>query len=844
MSQWIITSSVLIVAVMALRYLVRGKISLRLQYGLWALVLVRLLVPFSIGESPVSVMNLAQKVTTARETAPVQEIPQIEYRPDSGTVDYYGTYEPTEKTPTTITKDVPQKNVASTLIPPQLGEILTWVWWAGMVVSGTAFLVSNGQFGRKLRRNRTLFDVAESSLPVYIGVDAETSCLYGVFSPAIYLTGEVLEDEQTIQHVVAHEATHFRHGDNIWSFLRCICLCIHWYNPLVWLAAALSRQDGELACDEGTLQKIGENQRIPYGETLIGLTCTPIKARDFFCTATTMSGGKRSLKERITLIARKPKMAAYTLVAVILIGAVAVGCTFTGAEKVTIGAPIFDNDSGVTAMTLTTSGGSEILVGEEYLAEMAQWVQGFTYGEKGEGPAASQISVAVTFEDGSTHTSGIERTTAGDTAHLVERSEYPTCWSALWNGVDVGAHIGVEATGNFSEETLSFARDYVTKQIDSLNQQGEYTIIDANITGLTEVDIGTLGLDSGVSMYLLEYRLLPDDMDKVPSPQPLGTEMIDGQQWMTESGSQGRPYLLLVGGGDGTAETVALLGVIHTTEIMEYDTDKMLETYDDAYQAAAMELYNQYMEDQLLNAWLSFVQSGSAQDVAEAFVNHYSAYMLHLATNDSGGSESIAGYELLHWRLLETNEDDSEIEVLMEYAVLPAHPLSYVIWGENGVAGEGKYEGWITKCNSFLLEQGAEGEWHCTGTQNRHHPMKEEIGLGDLSVLDLFDLCIYRLNSDGAFSELATGEMYDRFMADPEGVLDTFTKTGGTTYNGVVVRECFFHQVAEEAALQRYETDALELVLAEYQKKYLTGDKGEMVDYLQGEYDTMLAELG
>ena len=61
MTQWIITSSVLIVIIAVLRFVLRGKISLKLQYALWGLVLIRLLLPFSVFESPASVLNLLQK---------------------------------------------------------------------------------------------------------------------------------------------------------------------------------------------------------------------------------------------------------------------------------------------------------------------------------------------------------------------------------------------------------------------------------------------------------------------------------------------------------------------------------------------------------------------------------------------------------------------------------------------------------------------------------------------------------------------------------------------------------------------------------------------------------------
>ena len=68
MTQWIILSCVLLLVVIALRYLLRGKISLRMQYALWLLVLVRLLVPVSFGASDLSVMNAVPEYAPQQNT--------------------------------------------------------------------------------------------------------------------------------------------------------------------------------------------------------------------------------------------------------------------------------------------------------------------------------------------------------------------------------------------------------------------------------------------------------------------------------------------------------------------------------------------------------------------------------------------------------------------------------------------------------------------------------------------------------------------------------------------------------------------------------------------------------
>ena len=80
MTEWIISSSVLIVLVIALRFALGRRIGLRLRYALWALVLVRLLVPVSFGSSTVSVENItkAEPVQLASEFSRI-ELPKMTY---------------------------------------------------------------------------------------------------------------------------------------------------------------------------------------------------------------------------------------------------------------------------------------------------------------------------------------------------------------------------------------------------------------------------------------------------------------------------------------------------------------------------------------------------------------------------------------------------------------------------------------------------------------------------------------------------------------------------------------------------------------------------------------------
>lgn len=357
MMEWIVTSSAMILIVIALRGILKGKISLKLQYGLWALVLVRLLLPFSIVDSAISISNVlsapviqeADEAVADYENAYQDALHRYEANgSDYSDLDirrqvqqqlYDRTYEQLRneyiQTGAAVTElqiqTEAQHQVEVISLTAVITEALPHLWILGMIVVAVVLIGSNIHFGWKLRKSRTPLEIPGVSLKVYLTDYVATPCLFGLFKPDIYLTSEVMTDSQMRRHVLAHEMSHYRQGDHIWSVLRSLCLVLHWYNPLVWAAAILSKKDAELACDEATIKALGEAERTAYGRTLIGMTCVRRDPRSLMLTATTMLGTKKTLKERIALIAKTPKTALYTLIACILVVSLAVGCTFTGA---------------------------------------------------------------------------------------------------------------------------------------------------------------------------------------------------------------------------------------------------------------------------------------------------------------------------------------------------------------------------------------------------------------------------------------------------------------------------------------------------------------------------------
>ena len=317
MTEVLVSSTVLILALAALRLLLRGKIDPRLQYALWLLAALRLLLPVPLVSSPVSVMNAAADVPVA-----VQRLTAPEDR----------------RAPQPAAEAAPAQPAAAAEAQVQTKEklpvrtILKTAWLAGAAILAGVMLAQNLAFLWKLRRVRQPLACAESPIPVWLVPGLPSPCLAGLFRPEIYLTPEAAADPATLGFVLRHELAHFRAKDQLWSLVRLVCQCVYWFDPFVWLAAALARRDCELACDARVLRELDGESRAAYGRALLGLVTAKPGGGQLLSGATTMQLGKKSLTERITLIAKKPKMAAYTLVFVLLLCLALAACTFTGAS--------------------------------------------------------------------------------------------------------------------------------------------------------------------------------------------------------------------------------------------------------------------------------------------------------------------------------------------------------------------------------------------------------------------------------------------------------------------------------------------------------------------------------
>ena len=341
MKEILLTSSALILALLALRQLFRRTVSRRMQYALWLLVLVRLLVPVNVGTLAHNVLSAAepvQAVVEERLDTPVLYVQDgTERRPAQLLPGKESQGEPLSP-PSDAAQTAPADEyytVTPTYRTVTLSEALTYVWYAGMAGVGAWFLFTNLRFARALRKARTPYRVEGCRYPVYLVSALPSPCLFGVLRPSVYLNEKALQSPDALRFVLAHEQTHARHLDPLWSLLRGVCLTVYWFDPLVWLAAVLSREDCELACDEGTLRALGADERAAYGKTLLTLVPVCDKPQNPLLGATTMTSGKRSLKERITRIAENRQAKAAAVFAVVALAALVCAVSFTGAPDTT-----------------------------------------------------------------------------------------------------------------------------------------------------------------------------------------------------------------------------------------------------------------------------------------------------------------------------------------------------------------------------------------------------------------------------------------------------------------------------------------------------------------------------
>lgn len=385
LGEWAVSGSVLILLVLALRAALRGKLSCRAGYALWGVVLVRLLLPFQLPFSlPVSSAGAVPDTPASWESTYVPVFPGQTQAIDQAHP-YYQDLAPGYEGPGPWSQGYVERSEDGETVTTFLdyftqAEIIQLIWGMGVLAALLLVLIPNLRFALQLEKRRKALELPDCPLPVYEAEGLPSPCLFGLTRPAVYLTPEAARlPEGERRHVLAHELTHYNQKDHIWAALRCLCLALHWYNPLVWLAVLCSKRDGELSCDEGTVERLGEGERIPYGRTLVGLVARrSLRPGDLISCSTAMTGGKTAIQRRIALLVKKQETKKTALFLALSLAALAVVFTFGGEtqERSLSREGILSSLEGAQSVTLSlpslSSAGFDPIVDEDLLGQVRE----------------------------------------------------------------------------------------------------------------------------------------------------------------------------------------------------------------------------------------------------------------------------------------------------------------------------------------------------------------------------------------------------------------------------------------------------------------------------------------
>ena len=247
-----LTLSALIAAVLLVRAVFKNRVPKRMIYALWLVVLLKLCLPGTLFSLPVlpaeQTAAPVQRAEFPAQTAPVTQPPAQAVQP---------------QTPAQPVTQEPANPAAKPLTATQIFRI---IWFSGSALLGLWMLGSWLVFTIRLRKSRKFLG-RHGKTSIYVSSRIPSPCLAGLI-PAVYLTRNVLQND-TAALILRHELTHLRHLDPLWSFCRTAAVVVYWWNPLVWLAAIVSKRDAELACDEAVAAGLLDSERIAYARAIL-----------------------------------------------------------------------------------------------------------------------------------------------------------------------------------------------------------------------------------------------------------------------------------------------------------------------------------------------------------------------------------------------------------------------------------------------------------------------------------------------------------------------------------------------------------------------------------------------
>ena len=276
---------------------------------LWALVAIRLILPFSFE----SVLSLVPSAEVIPQDITTTQQPVI----NSGIRVVNNAVNP-------VITETFAPEVGDSVNPLQvIVPIASIVWIAGVIVMFGYVLVS--YFVLKKQVSTAIPD-KKSKLPVFLSDDIRTPFILGIIRPRIYLPSSL--DRETRRYVVAHEKAHLKRHDHWWKPLGFLLLSVYWFHPLCWVAYILLCKDIEAACDEKVIRNKEKDYLAAYSQAL--LDCAVQRKQISACP---LAFGENGVKNRVKGILNYKKPAFWIIIAAIICVIAASVCFLTNPKR-------------------------------------------------------------------------------------------------------------------------------------------------------------------------------------------------------------------------------------------------------------------------------------------------------------------------------------------------------------------------------------------------------------------------------------------------------------------------------------------------------------------------------
>ncbi|OMF26836.1 M56 family metallopeptidase [Paenibacillus sp. FSL H8-0259] len=262
-----ITGSYCIVIVILMRLLLR-RVPKIYSYALWSIVLFRLICPFSFESAisliPAEAQQISVKLTASQAAAgavlPDSRSAQVLQIPEES--QGAASLQPVNAVSQSVTATAQSADSPASGNP--WAQTALYIWLTGIGIMLVHSLTATIRLRRRLENARLI------SGNIYETRRISTPFVSGMLRPRIYLPPGLQDQERA--YIIKHEQVHIRRFDHIIKPLAYAVLCIHWFNPLVWLAFFLMSEDMEKSCDESVIRQLGSGIKQDYSLSLLALS--------------------------------------------------------------------------------------------------------------------------------------------------------------------------------------------------------------------------------------------------------------------------------------------------------------------------------------------------------------------------------------------------------------------------------------------------------------------------------------------------------------------------------------------------------------------------------------------